>query len=207
MRGGGAPDCRLRTSCETGTAGVVAVDLTRWYPCRMQDGFLRRFAMVMLVGYAAQFAVGMLLNLFVTIPDAHPGTSGDEYFSRSFTSLAWALSGAGGVALFIHALLGSALFAGAVALFVASLVRRAHGWRWLTGVAAFFTFGAFFNGMSFLDYGEDFSSAIMAGCWLIATGAVVIALVRRPRRNAAAKLPETPRSDPNSPRATDSMLP
>ena len=144
----------------------------------MPDGSLRRFAIVMLVGYSAQFVAGMLLNLFVKIPDLHPGTSGDEYFSRSFTSLVWALSGEGGTALFIHALLGSALFAGAVTIFVASLVRRARGWRWLTGIAAFFTFGAFFNGMSFLDYGEDFSSAIMAGCWLISTGAIVVALIR-----------------------------
>ena len=147
----------------------------------MADVFLRRFSIVMLIGYATQFVAGMFLNLFVKIPDVHPGTSGDEYFSRSFTSLVWALSGAGGPTLFIHALLGSALFAGAVAFFVASIVRHARGWRWLTGVAAFFTFGAFFNGMSFLDYGEDFSSAIMAGCWLISTGAVVIALIRRQR--------------------------
>lgn len=144
----------------------------------MPDGFLRRFAIAMLVGYAAQFVAGMLLNLFVKIPDVHPGTSGDEYFSRSFTSLLWALSGEGGPALLTHALLGSALFAGAATIFVASIVRRARGWRWLTGIAVFFTFGAFFNGMSFLDYGEDFSSAIMAGCWLISTGAIVVALIR-----------------------------
>ncbi len=147
----------------------------------MPDTFLRRFAIAMLVGYAVQFVAGMVLNLFVKIPDVHPGTSGDEYFSRSFTSLGWALSGAGGPALFVHALLGFALFAGAVVLFVSSLVRRSRGWRWPTGIAAFFTFGAFFNGMSFLDYGEDFSSAIMAGCWLIATGAVVFALIRDER--------------------------
>ncbi|KHK96537.1 hypothetical protein LK09_14380 [Microbacterium mangrovi] len=136
----------------------------------------------MLVGYALQFVLGMTLNLFVTIPDVHPGTSGDEYFSRSFTSLLWALSGAGGPALFTHALVGAALFAGSVTLFVTCVLRRARGWRWLTGIAAFFTFGAFFNGMSFLDYGEDFSSAIMAGCWLIATGAIVVALIRREQR-------------------------
>lgn len=147
----------------------------------MGNASLRPFAIAMLIGYAAQFVAGMVLNLFVKIPDVHPGTSGDEYFSRSFTSLGWALSGAGGPALLTHALIGAALFAGAVALFITSLARRARGWRWLTGIAAFFTFGAFFNGMSFLDYGEDFSSAIMAGCWLIATGAVVIALIRHQR--------------------------
>lgn len=107
--------------------------------------------------------------------------TGDEYFTRSFTSLGWALSGSGGWALFTHALIGSLLFAGAVAFFIVCLARRARGWRWLSGLTAFFTFGAFFNGMSFVDYGEDFSSAIMAGCWLAAVTCLVVALVR-PRR-------------------------
>ena len=145
----------------------------------MSQKNLRRFAVGLLIAYGVQFAVGMLLNLFVELPKTHPGRTGDEYFSRSFASLGWALSGSGGPALLTHALIGSLLFAGSVALFVVALVLRARGWRWPTGIAAFFTFGAFFNGMSFLDYGEDFSSAIMAGCWLIAVSAVLAPLLRR----------------------------
>lgn len=150
----------------------------------MSDPFLRRFAIALLVGYALQFVAGMTLNLFVKIPDVHPGASGEEYFTRSFTSLGWAVSGSGEPALLVHALIGVALFVGAVVFFVLTVVRRARGWRWPGGIAAFFTFGAFFNGMSFLDYGEDFSSAIMAGCWLIATGSVTVVLVRSDRVKA-----------------------
>jgi hypothetical protein len=38
-----------------------------------------------------------------------------------------------------------------------------------------------FNGLSFTDFGEDFSSMIMASCWLIAVGALVIRISRAPR--------------------------
>ena len=152
----------------------------------MSQKNLRRFAVGLLIAYGVQFAMGMVLNLFVELPKTHPGRAGDEYFSRSFASLGWALSGGGGPALFTHALIGALLFAGSVALFVVALVVRARGWRWATGVAAFFTLGAFFNGMSFLDYGEDFSSAIMAGCWLIAVGSVLTPLLRRSGEPAPA---------------------
>jgi hypothetical protein len=88
----------------------------------------------------------------------------------------------GGPVLFAHALLGALLSLGSLWLFVASLARGGRGWRWAADIALLFTLGAFFNGMSFLAYNEDFSSAIMAGSWLIAVGAIVFALVRRRNR-------------------------
>ena len=146
----------------------------------------RRPAIVLLIAFGVQFALGMLLNLFVELPTTHPGSTGDEYFTRSFTSLGWALSGAAGPALLLHASLALLLALGTLALFIRCLVGRVRGWRWLTGIAALFTVGAFFNGMSFVDYGEDFSSAIMAGCWLIAVTLLVTAVVRRPREGVVA---------------------
>lgn len=140
---------------------------------------LRLFAIVLLWIYAAQFIAGMTLNLFVTLPDSHAGTTGNEYFSRSLASLLWALGGGGGPFLFVHALLGVALLVGSLILFIQSFRAPLPRWRWVTGVTFFFTFGALFNGLSFLDYNEDFSSAIMAGCWLIAGGALVVGVVRR----------------------------
>ncbi len=149
----------------------------------------RLWAIVLLWVYALQFLLGMLLNLFVTMPDVHPGTTGGEYFSRSWTSLWWALSLGGGVALFIHAITGAVLFCGTLALLVYTQIRRVTGWRWPLGLAAFFALAAFFNGMSFLDYGEEFSSAIMATAWLGAVSSISFALIRernRPRDPAAA---------------------
>ena len=143
----------------------------------MHDSAYRARTIGTLVLLAIQFSAGMFLNLFVVLPTTHPGSTGDEYFSRSFTSLMWALSLGGGVPLFIHALLGSFIAVIAIAVFVMSLAQRARGWRWVWGLTALFTFGAFFNGMSFVDYGEDFSSAIMAGLWLGAVISLVSGLV------------------------------
>ncbi len=99
---------------------------------------VRRGAVVLIWAFALQFVIGMVLNLFVTLPDKHPGANGAEYFATSLTSLGWALSFGGGWALFTHA---------AIAL--------------------------------------DFSSMIMAGCWLIAVGSLVAAVVRNPRPRTA----------------------
>lgn len=148
----------------------------------MRDSGFRARTIGMLVLLGVQFGAGMFLNLFVVLPTTHPGSSGDEYFSRSFTSLAWALSLGGGIPLFIHAALGALIFLLSIVVFLMVLVQRATGWRWAWGLTAFFTFGAFFNGMSFVDYGEDFSSAIMAGCWLGAVTSLVGGLIADGRR-------------------------
>lgn len=138
--------------------------------------------------FGALFVIGMVLNLFVTLPETHPGAGGAEYFRASGAGLMWALSFGGGWALFLHATMGVLLALATLAVFLASLYRGGWGWRWITGTAALFTIGAAFNGLSFVDYGEDFSSAIMAGCWLIAVGALVIGLVRsQPARDRVAR--------------------
>ena len=45
--------------------------------------------------------------------------------------------------------------------------------------------GAAFNGVSFLNYGHDFSSMIMAGLWALALACYITALFRTARRRAA----------------------
>lgn len=146
----------------------------------MTSSQLRRFAIILLWIYAAEFVLGMTLNLFVTLPDSHAGTSGSGYYSQSGASLLWALEGGGGWVLFFHALVALLLLVASLVLFIRSFRSATRSWRWLSGVTFIFTFGALTNGLSFLDYGLDRSSAIMAGCWLVAIGALVYALVRRP---------------------------
>lgn len=138
---------------------------------------LNRQAGGLLVGYGLQFVAGMLLNLFVTIPATHPGDSGNEYFSRSAHSLVWALSTHGGWELAFHAWLALILVLGSISLFISSLV--AHHKRWIVWslIAALFTIGAFFNGLSFVDFNHDISSLIMALCWLVAVSSLTIGLV------------------------------
>lgn len=151
----------------------------------MEHSSLRPHAFGTLILLALQFVAGMILNLFVQLPRSHPGTTGGDYFARSWASLLWALSGGGGWSLIVHASLAVILFLVTLALFVRSLVGRVRGWRWGSGIAWFFTFGALFNGLSFADYNEDFSSMIMASCWLVVVIALVILVTRGASRPGA----------------------
>jgi hypothetical protein len=122
---------------------------------------VRRTTIGLIIALIAQFLVGMLVNLFVTIPDSHPGSQPTEYFAGSFQSVTWAISSGPGL-LVAHVVLGLLLGIGSLALIVRI---RALGRRRLT-VAAVLGFllvvGAGDNGASFLDFNEDYSSMIMA---------------------------------------------
>lgn len=109
-----------------------------------------------------QIAVGMVVNLYVTVPAHHPGARPANYFSGSFRSVVWAL-GHGAVALVIHASLGLALVVVTLVLAVRA-VRQAPRAVAVTSVLGFlFVVGAAFNGASFLDFaGQNISSLIMA---------------------------------------------
>lgn len=127
--------------------------------------------------FGLQFVAGMTLNLFVKLPATVPGANGG-YFSNSWANFLWAVRGEGGPALMAHALLGTLLFLGTLAFFLICLAAKAHGWRWPSGIASLFTLAALFNGLSFVDYGHDFSSMIMASCWLVAVSLLVFLVAR-----------------------------
>jgi hypothetical protein len=117
----------------------------------------------------AQAGLGMVVNLYVTVPAHHPGAKPPEYFSGSFRSVVWAI-GHGPVALAVHAGFGLALVL--MALWVAARAVRARaGWVTFTSVlGALLVIGAGFNGASFLDFGQNFSSLLMALLALAAAG-------------------------------------
>lgn len=117
--------------------------------------------------------IGMVVNLYVTVPSHHPGAKPASYFTGSLHSAAWAIA-SGPVALAIHASIGLALVLSALALAVRAVTARA-GWVACTSVrAAALVIGAGFNGASFLDFGFSVSSLIMA---LLALGALTCYLV------------------------------
>jgi len=122
------------------------------------------FALVMLVG---QFVLGMAVNLFVKIPTDHPGSNPPEYFSGVAQSVTWAVLN-GNVLLAIHAGFGLALVVAAVGTLVQAIGNRRRG----IVMSAIFGFigvlGAGFNGGSFLNYHQDFSSMLMATGFAIA---------------------------------------
>lgn len=148
----------------------------------MNASKLRRQSIALLVGYALQFLAGMSLNLFVTIPSKHPGSSGNNYASRSWHSLLWTLAGHGGWALAFHVYLGILLALGSVSLGISALAQHNKNWAMVGSIAAVFTLGAFFNGLSFVDFNKNISSMIMAICWLVAVGVLVFGLVKFPRK-------------------------
>ena len=120
---------------------------------RRRISVVRTVSFVLLVVVLAQYAVGMVVNLFVTIPAHHPGAKPSDYFSGSASSVAWAIAH-GSVSLAVHAALGLALV---VAAIIAAVLAGYVGRR---GAAC--VLGAGFNGASFLDFNQDVSSLIMA---------------------------------------------
>ncbi len=130
------------------------------------------FALVMLIG---QFLLGMAVNLFVKIPDQHPGANPPEYFSGVAQSVNWAILH-GNLLLAIHAGFGLVLVIAAVGTLVQAIGGRHRGLI----VSAVFGFvgvlAAGFNGGSFLNYHQDFSSMLMATGFAIAVVAYSVGL-------------------------------
>jgi heme A synthase len=146
---------------------------------------LRWWLFAMAVLLIIQIAVGMVVNLFVTIPAHHPGADAGNYFTGSARSLAWALSSSPG-ALAVHASVGLVLIVGCVAVAIGAVRRAGRMVATLAVLAAGLVIGAAFNGASFLDFNHDISSLIMALLALAALLCYVTALVvlASPIRNA-----------------------
>jgi hypothetical protein len=119
-------------------------------------------AVVMSYLLVVQFFAGMVTNLYVTIPGRHPGSDARDYFTGAADSVGWALT-RGDVWLAGHAALGLALAVGALELVFHAVRSRQGMWIWVSVAGAAFVIGAGFNGASFLVFGRDYSSLIMAG--------------------------------------------
>jgi hypothetical protein len=142
------------------------------------DGTTREFragflsALVMLV---IQFMLGMAVNLFVMVPVDHPGAHPSEYFSGVVQSVTWAILH-GPVLLILHAAFGLLIVIAAFGLLVRAIRSGRRGLIWTTAIGAFGVLGAGFNGGSFLNYHEDFSSMLMASFFAIAVVSYVAGL-------------------------------
>ncbi len=129
---------------------------------------LRRMTLGTALLVILQIALGMVVNLYVTVPARHPGANPANYFTGSARSVGWSVS-QGPVWLAIHASLGLALVLMAIAVAAYAAAARA-GWVAVTSVlGGLLIIGAGFNGASFVDFGHDISSLLMA---LLALGAL-----------------------------------
>ena len=141
---------------------------------------LRAATLGMIVALLVQFAAGMIVNLFTTIPDNHPGSQPSDYLAGSFDSIRWAITQSGLPALIFHTAWGLLLVVNGVVLIV--LARRV-GMRSITVAAVLgflFIVGAGFNGASFLDFQADYSSMIMATLFGLAVLAYSVVLFLLP---------------------------
>lgn len=139
--------------------------------------FLMALALLLL---AVQFLVGMLVNLFVTVPTVHPGTQAPEYFSGVAQGVVWAL-GNSVFDLRLHVIIGLLLFLDALALVVLAIAARRRAGLIASIVGLLGIMAAGFNGASFMNYGHDFSSLFMSVGFLLAIVAYALGFyVTRP---------------------------
>ena len=131
-----------------------------------------------------QYLLGMAANLYVALPSRHPGAGARDYFTGAASGVAWVISDGRAWAA-AHAALGLALVLAALAGI--ELTRR-QGSRAATAASvlgALAIIGAGFNGASFVNYGHDFSSMIMAGLWALALACYLTGMFLAARRMAA----------------------
>jgi len=140
---------------------------------------LRGLAAVIIVLLGAQFLLGMTVNLFVTIPTNHPGARPPEYFSGVYQSVTWAVtSSSSPLWLLLHASLGLVLVVLTIVLLIAAIVARKGGWIAVASIGFIGVLGAGFNGGSFLNYNENFSSMLMSVGFILAMVTYALGLVR-----------------------------
>jgi hypothetical protein len=135
----------------------------------------RRTSLIAVLMLIAQFLLGMAVNLWVVIPKNHPGSNPPEYFSGVAQSVAWALL-KGHILLILHASLGLILVLASVGTLVQAIRSRTRNLIVTAAFGAFGVIGAGFNGGSYLNYHEDFSSMIMATGFAVAVVAYVTGL-------------------------------
>jgi len=149
----------------------------------------RGWAFGLLVALLVQFAIGMYVNLFATIPLNHPGHGANDFFTGSYHSVAWAETSAHApLILAFHAGLGLLLVVGSLWLAVLAIRGRRAGVVWAAVLGALFILGAGFNGASFLNYNHDANSYVMALLFAAAVlcYSVILALPSNTERQAPA---------------------
>lgn len=99
-----------------------------------------------------------------------------NYFGGGWHSLGWALSGHRGWELSFHVYLAVLLVLGSTSLFIRAMVEHDKNWSIVGAIAVLFTIGAFFNGLSFINYNHNLNSMIMATRWLAAVVSLTFGL-------------------------------
>ena len=141
---------------------------------------LRQAYLSTLITLVVQFMLGMATNLFVQIPTNHPGANPPEYFSGVAQSVTWAIVHGPSIWLVLHAVLGLLIVLSAAGLLFRTIQTRSRLAITTSVIGALAVLAAGFNGGSYLNYHEDFSSMLMATFFAIAVAAYVVGLFGLP---------------------------
>jgi hypothetical protein len=141
---------------------------------------LRQAYLGTLITLVLQFMLGMVTNLFVQIPTKHPGANPPEYFSGVAQSVVWAILHGPSIWLVLHAVLGLLIVLSAFGLLFRTFRTRNRLAITTSVIGALAVLGAGFNGGSYLNYHQDFSSMIMASFFAIAVTAYLVGLFGLP---------------------------
>jgi len=128
----------------------------------------------MLLLLAVQFLLGMVVNLFVQVPSVHPGIGASNYFQGVVQGVAWALVHAP-LGLLVHVVAGLLLFLTSLILIGFAIASR-RAWIIVSAIGLIGIMAAGFNGASFMNYGQNFSSLLMSIGFLLAAVAYTIGL-------------------------------
>lgn len=131
--------------------------------------------LIMIAALLAQLVLGMAANLFVTIPAHYPGASPKNYFVGAGHSVGWAIT-SGLLPLAAHVILGILLVIAGFVLIALAASSDHRGVLIASILGVLFILGAAFNGASFLNFNDDFSSMIMAGLFAAALACYVVVL-------------------------------
>ena len=119
-----------------------------------QLGVVRRISLGMVVALLVQYALGMVVNLYVTVPASDHGGGVLAAIGRAFAN--------GPVALAIHAGLGLLILLGILNLVVRSVLSRRRPLIWLSAVTLLAVLGAASSGAAFVNSGTSGASLGMA---------------------------------------------
>jgi hypothetical protein len=115
---------------------------------------LRRISLGMLAGLLIQYGLGMIVNLYISVPARDHGGGVLAAVGRALAN--------GPAALTVHAALGLLLILGAVSLVIRAAVLRLRLVAWLSAAALLAIVGAAASGAAFVGSGADGDSLAMA---------------------------------------------
>jgi hypothetical protein len=144
----------------------------------------RRTSLGMTVALLVQYALGMVVNLYVAVPARDQGGGVLAAIGRAFAN--------GPASLAIHAGLGLLILAGTISLVVRSVLSRRRPLIWLSAVTLLAVLGAAVNGAAFVNSGNDGASLGMA----LLTGVALLCLAVTLYVTAAPRAPPPPGPGP-----------